>query len=441
MSKKNEPINTRVTRLQVSRYEREQQQRRIIVIGALVVGAITLLLVAAALLQLLVFEPQRVVASVGGQNITASDVQKRMRYDQGQFINQFNRLSQQASQAQQSTDPSAQFLAQFYQQQMQQMVAQGSADAIARGTLDGMIDRALIRQEATRRGISVAADDVQKELENSYGFYRQTLTPFPTDTPLPPATVTPIPTIAITGTAVATTTQPTAQPAAPIPTNAPRLQPTSIREDEYRLLYQQTLDNYKSIGLSEAELRAIVEDGLLSEKVRKAFADETPKRAQHFKFDYVRFKTEADATKALDRLSKNEIAFPALISETNAITQPAPIGNGLSVDWLTVDNATNQYGDNIVAALGTKSIGAPTGVITSADGGFYVLLPLGREERELSASDLESAQQRRYSDWLLKAQNDATRVTRIIDPTTLIPSEVRTAADQFMAQFGGATGQ
>ncbi len=435
MSKKNEPINQRVTRLQSSRYEREQQQRRIIVIGALVVGVLTILLVGAALLQIFVLEPQRVVASTGGQNVSVSEVQKRMRYDQGQLVSQFNRLSQQAAQAQQSQDQSAQFLAQFYQQQLQQLVQQGDANIIARNSLDTMIDRLVIRQEATRRGIAVTAQEVQDELEKGYGLFRQTLTPFLIDTPAP--TFTPMPTVAITVTRAAT--EPTPAPTVVLPTDTPRVQPTSIREDEFKLLYQQTLDGYKDIGYNEAEVRTILEDGLIRQKLQKAYGDEMPKNAMHFKFDFVKFNTQADADKALTRLTSNQITFPALISETNAITQPAPIGNGQSVvDWTSKQRVESQYGPSVLEQLSVKSIGAPTGVITSSDGGFYIVLPLGREDRALEANELESEQQRTFNDWLTATSADASKVTRIVDPTTIVPSEVRTAANNFLAQFGTA---
>jgi len=224
-----------------------------------------------------------------------------------------------------------------------------------------------------------------------------------------------------------------------LPTDTPRVQPTSIREDEFKLLYQQTLDGYKDIGYNEAEVRTILEDGLIRQKLQKAYGDEMPKNAMHFKFDFVKFNTQADADKALTRLTSNQITFPALISETNAITQPAPIGNGQSVvDWTSKQRVESQYGPSILEQLSVKSIGAPTGVITSSDGGFYIVLPLGREDRALEASELESEQQRTFNDWLTAAGADASKVTRIVDPTTIVPSEVRTAANNFLAQFGTA---
>jgi TolA-binding protein len=447
MSKKPESLNVRLTRLQQSRYERERRQRRFIILGSILVGIVTVVLVIAAILQIAVIEPQRAAASVGGQTITVQNLQKRMRYDQAQLVNRYNQLQQQISQLQQG-DPSGQFLVQFYQQQLQSLAAQGSAEQIARNSLDTMVENILVQQEAARRGIAVTAEEVQTQLEKDFGLFRQTLTPFPTDTPAPPtATSIPLPTPTGTITAAAALTQTDGLTATqtttavvptegPLPTSTPRLQPTSIDETDFQLLYQRAVDSYQPLGFADADLRALIEGNLYREKVQKAFADETATRAPHFKFDYIRFNTEADATTALGRLTSNQIDFAALISETNAITQPAAIGNGTAVDWTSQLRVVNQFGQNIADQLSVKSIGAPTGIVTSTDGGFYVLLPLGREERALEQSELESEQQRTFSDWLNKAREDVARVQELVDPTTVVPSAVRDAARNFQLEVG-----
>jgi hypothetical protein len=238
-------------------------------------------------------------------------------------------------------------------------------------------------------------------------------------------------------TATQATTAPTAAPTVVLPTPTPRLQPTSITDGDYQLLYQRTLENYRPLGLGEADVQALVAANLYRERVQAAFADEAPKNAPHFKFDYLRFNTDADAQKALERLTSNQIAFPALISETNAITLPTQIGTGSSLDWTSSLQVTSQFGQPIADQLATKSIGAPTGVITGTDGGFYVLLPLGREDRALGENELQSEQQRLFSDWLSQSRENVTVVQRQVDPTTVIPTEVRNAARDFVARTAG----
>jgi hypothetical protein len=435
MSKKNEPLSARLTRMQTSRYERERRMHRLIVVGSIVLGMVTVALIAAALVQIFVIEPQRVVASVGDQAITVQQLQKRMRYDQAQLVDRVNLLSQEIAQLQQGNDPSDQFIQQFYQQQLQQLILQGSAEQIAQNSLDAAIDDLLIRQEATRRGIAVTPEDVTERLETGFGLYRKTLTPFPTYTPVTPDTPVPTATSEVTAAAGVTPTA-TPEPTVILPTATPRLQPTSITEGDYQLLLQNTLAQYQTIGITEQDLREVIASRLYRERLQAAFAEETPKIAPHYSFDYVRFNTLEDAQKAAARLAANELDFKTLISQTNAITQPAPIGSGASRTLLSQPSVRNQFGAEVAEQLATAPLGTPTPVITSSFREFYILLPLGREERPLSESEVENEQQRAFTDWLNNARANVGLIQRLIDPTTIIPQAVRDAARNFQAQYG-----
>ncbi len=430
MTKKNESLNQRLTRMQESRLERERRMRRFIVLGSILVGVVTLILVLAALLQMFVLEPQRAVATVAGQPIAVTQLQKRMRYDQSQVVSQYNRLSQNIAQLQSSGDPANQFMVQFAQQQLQSLGQQGSAEAIAQSSLSNLIDEKLIRQEANKRGITITPEEVQKELERNFGLYRETLTPFPTDTPAPEPTATAIPIGTVTATVASTIT------ITPLPSPTPRLQPTSIAEGDFQLLYNRSLESYQSLGFTDQDIRALVENNLYQQKLQQQFSDQVASEAPHFKFDYVRFNSDADAAKALAELTASQITFPALISRTNEITQPQPIGNGGAVDWTPATVVEQQFGKEIADQLAVKALNAPAGIFTSTLGGVYVLLPQGREVRPLSESDLDQQQQQAFTDWLNQARNDAALVVKSVEPSTVIPTDVRNAARNFLANFG-----
>jgi hypothetical protein len=430
MTKKNESINQRLTRMQESRLDRERRMRRFIILGSILVGVVTAVLVIAALLQMFVLEPQRAVASVAGQSVTVTQLQKRMRYDQSQVVNQYNRLSQNIAQLQSSNDPTNQFLLQIAQQQLQSLGQQGSAEAIAQTALSNLIDEKLIKNEANKRGITVTPEEVQEELERNFGFYRNTLTPFPTDTPAPAPTATAIQTSTVTATVASTVT------VTPLPSPTPRLQPTSIAQADFQLLYDRSLESYQSIGFTDADIRTLVENNLYQQKLQEQFSAQVAKEAPHLKFDYVRFNSDLDAAKALDELTRGQITFPALITRTNEITQPQPVGNGGSVDWTPASVVEQQFGKEIADQLAVKAVGAPAGIFTSTLGGVYVLLPQGRETRALSESDLQQQQQQAFTEWLNQARTDASLVVRSAEPNTVIPSDVRNAARNFLANFG-----
>jgi hypothetical protein len=407
------------TRLQLSRYEREQRQRRIVVLVAAAVGLTTVALVAAAAIQIGVIAPSRAVANVGGQAITVQSLQKRMRLTQTSVIGRAQSLQQQIAAS--AGSEQGDLFAQFYQQQFQQVVAQGSAEAIAQSAYQSMVDEQLVRQEAARRSLTVAADDVQKELESSTGYYRATLTPFPTDPPQP--------TVVISGTPV---TPPTAEP---------RLQPTSITEPEFKFQIDQRVADLKPLGYEEADLRSLVESDLLTQKLRDTIGAEVQKSAPHYQFDFVRFNVMTDALKAADRLSKGEIRFDALISETNAITVPTSIGAGQSVEWTSEMQVRNLYGPEVLDLLSYKALNAPTTIVTSTtSSSIYILLPKGRETRDLAENELEQAKRDKYDEWLNKARLDTNIVKKELEPSEFIPATVRTIAAEFIGQFGGQAG-
>jgi hypothetical protein len=497
------------TRLQLSRYEREQRTRRVVVIGAAVVGVLTLLLTGLAVLQSQVWEPNRSVATVGGQAVSVAELQKRMRFDQAFAEQRYAELAQQVQQmAQQSSgDQSQNIMLQFYQQQLQQMGSQLVPEQIARNALDSLVTEKLVRQESTKRGIAVSAEEVQESLEKSQGFYRVTLTPFPTATPEPTATstntpepthtstatatptatstntpaptatstATASPTLApsatISGTVAATATTPptatsaptptqtntpvptatstaaptntptalptaTLSPTVPLPTSTPRQQPTSISTKDLKFKLDRLISGYTPLGFAETDVRNLVEANLYAEKLREAIGKEVKTAAPHYQFDYIRFTVITEAQKAVDELNKGTISFDALISRTNAITQPTPIGFGGNVpDWLSASNVEQQYGKEVLAQLESASLGKPTGLI-SATTATYVLLPKAREVRTLTESELEQAKQKAYSDWLEAARKDAAVVKEEISPDSVIPQSVRDRSLRFQQQVG-----
>ena len=430
----------------LNRYERERRTRKFVVIGSLVVALAVLLLIAAAVLQVLVFEPNRAVANVGGQDITVSQVQARMKLEFADQSYSFTQLANQVQQLQQSQDSNQAFLLQFYQQQLQQMATQISEDQISSKALDALMTESLVSQEAKRRNISVNPDEAAQEMEKSIGFYRVTLTPFPTYTPVTPEpTMTPAP---LTASLSLTATAPITNfaTATPEPTATPRLQPTSITNAELDQGRQRGQDFYTSLGYPSSQFAHIYEASLLAKRVQDAFSQEVPTQTQHYRFDYVRFSTIESATQYSEMLAGGKITFDDMITAANTITQPAPIGMGSKQDWMSKVAAEGQFGNEVLATLEGGSLNTPSQVITSQlTGGFYVVLPLERGIRPLADNDLSQAQRKTYEDWLTAAKADTARVQRKIDPLTIVPSDVKKNILSFQTQLsnsglgGGAT--
>lgn len=412
----------------VSRYAREQRIRKYVIIGSIGVAVAVLLLIAAAVLQVQVFEPNRTVATVHGTPITAAQVRSRMRLEFTDITYNYNQLAQQVQELKSSSDESSAFLVQFYEQQLQQVAARGTVDQVSQTALSTLVDELLIRNEAARRNIVVTSEDVQLDVETSLGYYRSTLTPFPTNTPF-----TPVPTATPLTVTAELTPAATAQP---FVTATPRLQPTSISQAELEQSRDRGMEFYKTLGFPDTQFDRAYESSLIARKLQEAIGAEVPKQAQHYKFDYIRFNTVATATEYLDLLRAGALTFQAAITQVNAITLPLPIGQGFSRDWSSKATVENQFGNEVLAALESLPLNQPGGVITSAlTGGFFVLLPQGREMRDLSPDDLTAAQQKAYQDWLTAARADTNIVKREVEPYTVMPSDLRRNIESFQQQI------
>lgn len=409
-----------------SRYQRERRIRRIVVIGVLVVTVLVALLIAAFVVQEYVVNPGRAVATVGGQPVTVSQVQSRMRVELAQATFNYSQVIQQIQAAQQqNVEGSNDFLIQFYQQQLQQIASRIDTAQIANAALDSLIEDQLIRQEAQRRGIVVSPAEVQEEIERQSGFFRATLTPFPTYTPAPTPTPSPTPTdtTALTETANVAPVE--------LPTFAPPAQPTSISQAELDQLIQRGREFYVSMGYPQSQFEQAYESSLLAQRLQEAIGSEVPTRTMHYQFSYIRFNTVESATEGLQQLTSGAITFDALISQTNAITQPAVVGSGGVRDWRSATAVEQEFGVDVLGSLNTATLNQPSPVVTSSLGGAYLLLPTGREIRDRGEGELSSARQQAYNDWLRNALNDPARVQRLIDPTTIVPVAVRNAIEQF----------
>ncbi len=421
-----------LSRARDSRHERQRRIRRITLIGIAVVTVLTVLLVGAFLVEQFIVIPNRAAAQVGGETITLTDLQRRMKLELAQATSNYNQLAGQVDQLQQqaSADPEGtnSFLVQFYQQQLQQVAAGVEVSRIAQAALDNLIKDRLIRQGAARRGISVVPDALKQEIERSVGFYRATLTPFPTYTPAPPPTPTPVP---LTPTAALTASAPSTVTVTPEPTLGPPEQPTSVSLAELDQIKTRAREFYTSLTYGDTELEREYESSLYATRLQEAFAGEVPTETQHYVFDFVRFNTPDAAQSGSDRLAGRQITFEALISETNTITQPASLGNGGTRDWTSKNTVEQQFGNEVLAALEATPLGQASSIITSSLGGYYIVLPTAREVRPFGPSELSSVQRQAYDDWLAGAAADAARVQRLIDPLEAMPATVRQAIEEF----------
>ena len=282
---KQSPTSKVVSKKHIARLERERRQIaliRTIAIGGILVVA---LLLGYGYLKLNYLALREPVAEVNGAKITLKDWEERVRFQRRSLLSQ---LSFYEYYKQLGLDTS---------QQMQQVQASLQVpETIGQQVLDQMIDEALIRQETKKRGITVSAAELDKAIQENYGFFPNG-TPTPTVTPtefstptLSPAQLTIYPSTATPTEAPTSTPEPSSTPepvtpttiftaGPPTPTLLPEL-PTSTATpftlDGFKKEYSKNLLDLKSYNISEATLRSIVENQLLRKKLLDEMAKDTP---------------------------------------------------------------------------------------------------------------------------------------------------------------------
>jgi len=284
---KNPKKRTAPTKKYMAREARERRQRNIVYIVSAVVIIAVLALVLYGIVDQNFLKARRPVAIVNDEKITVSEYQGQTRLARYNLIQSAQRLYQLAQIM--GTDPSSQA---SVANQLQQIDGQLFPQAIGRQIIDQLVDDLLIQQEASRLGITVSEDEVNKELEEVFGYYRLG-TPTPTATYVMPQTSTlsplqesiipstPTSSTSILPTSEITTTEivedsTQSLDSPPTPTNVltPTLTATTgptatpFTQQAFDEIYQDAITNFREeFSISESDLKRGFESHLYSGKV------------------------------------------------------------------------------------------------------------------------------------------------------------------------------
>jgi len=395
-------------------------------IRGMAIGGIILVvaLLIYGYLQMNVFSKQETVAEVNGDRITSGQFQERVRLERVSLYNQLNQYQyfQQAF----GMDTS---------QQVQSIQSQlDSTETMGNNVLNTMVDEILIRQKAKERGITVSKEEVDKFIQEAYGFFKDgtpvptvTATEFayptlsaeqqkiypPTQTPTiaptttPEATTTPDPSMTATATA----------PAIPSPTPVPELptaSPTPYTLEGYQGQFQKTVDEFKTYGISEQTLRSVYEFQVLRKKLmedqeKDVATTETQVLARHILVD-----TEAEA-KAVEELLSQGVDFAEVARKYSKDTGSGQ--NGGELGWAPPSNYVTEFAD----AVTTLPIGQISEPVKSQFG-YHIIQVVAREELPLSGDQLTQKKQTTFDEWL-KSVHDSSDITIKDVWKTRVPTE------------------
>lgn len=392
-----------------------RRQERIIWISAIVLAVIVVGIVVYGILADTVLAPYRAVAKVNGDSIRAGDFQKQVKLQRLQLVNQFNQYYQFA-QMFGATDP---FNDPNFGQTLQQIYQQlNTPTSIGQTVVDYMIEDALIRQEAARRGITVSADEIDKVMQEGLGYY-------PEGTPTPAPTVMPFATSTLNPTALAIVTiTPTATPVTPTatatlepdvtPTETPTLAPTATTGPTSTPLptatpytlegYQVAFDEQftflsEQTDMTRADYRKFYEGFLLRDKLLEEVTKELETSQEKAWARHILVSDAALAQSIVAKLRAGE-DFAKLAAEFSIDTSNKDLGGDLG--W---------FGKGMMVAPFEEAVfSLPIGQISDpvqTDYGWHIVQVIAREVVPLSQEELEQSKQTFFRSFLQELREKA----------------------------------
>jgi parvulin-like peptidyl-prolyl isomerase len=398
-----------VTKKHLARLERERMQSRYLLIGTVVTALIVVLLVGYGVLNETVLRRLQPVATVNGDRISTGEFQELVRYQRLNIINNAVSLYNFARNFGDSPETQVQLAAQLSQ-------AQSSLQAVALGqdVLNQAIEDRLIRQEAARRGITVSKEEVDKALEEAFGYFpngtptaEPTFVIQPTSTlsaqqmtlvpPSPTPTATDVPTVTATLAPTATATLiPTITP-----TSAATATPTEYTSAAFDENYQEAVKRLgEEIDFNKSALRRLFESNLYREKVQEAVLAD------------LNLKAEAEQVWARHILAPDEAAAKLVLDQVNAggdwyslaaqySDDPGSKQSGGDLGWFGRKRMVPEF-ENAAFSL---QVGEVVSQPVKSSFGFHIIQVLGRENRPLSEGEFDQLRQEKFAEWLKNARD------------------------------------
>ena len=416
------------TKKHLARMQREQLQRRYILLGSAIILVLVLATLLYGFLDQTILRARQPVAIVNSERITTSQFEGQARYARYSLVQN----AMQTFQFMQffGSDPS---MTASFASQLQQVQSQLEPTIIGQTVIDQMVDNALIRQEAARRGITITEEEVNKALEEAFGFFPEgtptptlTLEPIPTSTLSPlqmtlvPPTATPTATAMVTETIEATVeitpdasadgaqatasispTLQTTEVLTPTATPGPTLTPTPFTREGYQQLYSQTVENFKEeYDISEADLRYVIESQLYRDKVIEAVVGEIPRTQEQVWARHILVAEEQTTIDVLNRLNSGE-DFCAVAAEVS--TDTSNKDNCGDLDWFPREGRMDEAFSAAAFALDVGQTSEPV----NTQFGWHIIQALGHEERPLSDAEVEQLRQEKFQDWLVQQRESS----------------------------------
>lgn len=387
----------------IDRIRRETMQRQYLLIGTIVVVLLVLGVIGYGLIQETIMPPYQPVAKIGKDSISTQAFQARVRYERGLMVRRYmNNYEMMKSLAASNPD-----FEKSFQSSLDQIKTNLEPLTIGNKVLEEMIQEVLIRQEATRRGITVTDEEVDKALQEEFGYFPKDTSPTTTATNFP----TPPPTSTLTAEQLALkpflgfptstpdlTATPTIVPS-PTPTSEPTAIPTITATptvytlEKYQADYKTAIDSImKDSQFPEADLRELIRNSLYSKKLFEVMTANLPIKQEQVWARHILVEDEATAKQVLNEL-KQSGDWTALAAKYSTDTGSKDMGGDLG--WFSRGVMVKEFED-VAFILAIGEISQPV----KSQFGWHIIQVLGHEIRALSSNEYMQSQQKTFQDWL-----------------------------------------
>jgi peptidyl-prolyl cis-trans isomerase D len=424
--------------------ERERRQTRLI--ASIAIGLIVIIigLIGYGILNETILKAHQPVVTVNGESYSLHEFQVRVRVQRQQLINQYMQYYEfaQLYGIDPSTDTS---LSQTLNQIQDQL---DSPTQIGSQVISDMQNDLLIRQYAKANGIIVSEADVEKSIQDAFGYYPDgSPTPSPTTTPIiystlnatqyalmtptwtatsiPPATMAAIPSPEMTATATSVPSPLATATATSIPSITPTATPYTL--EGFQNSYQDSLSYYAKLGLNEADFRKLFfESPLYKQKVSDIITADVPHEEEEVWARHILVTDETTAITVRDQLLAGA-DFSALAAQYSTDTGTKDQGGDLG--WFGKGKMVPEF----ETAAFTLQIGEISQPVQSTYG-WHIIQVLGHEMRPLTNTEYTDAVNTAFSQWLTDQANGAKIVTASnwSDNAPNLP-DLQTAFDEMFA--------
>lgn len=397
MAKRQATVQPSLTRKQASRAKREARIQRIVLITAGVIGAAVLLLVAYGLINQYWIQPRKVLATVNGDTITATEFEDRVKFEYFLYsIQPFNFQPFDSS-----------------------------------GVMDQMVNEVLIAQKADELGITVDEDELDERIELAFGYDagdpEPTATPYPTIanedatatitptfvwtlTPSPTATldpsITPSATPESTEEATAEGTgEATAEPTEAI-TNTPEPTATPLDEEAYNTRVDEFIANGVTLTeMTEDELRGMIRDrirsGMLSEKLMEELEFDIEESKALVNAAHILVASEEEAEELRAQIVDEDASFEELAAEHSTDTSNNYRGGNLG--WFGSGDMVAPF-EEVAFATEIGEISEPV----QTDFGWHLIKVYDKTDQETTFFEQEGQKQEQFQAMVEEWKADGT---------------------------------